>query len=156
MALAEGRLHRNFQGYTTDEAPVLLGFGASAVGSLPQGYAQNTVPLKAYRATVAAGELPIARGIAFRGEDRLRGEVIERLMCDLTADVDAIARRHGAAPGVFAAEMERLAPLIDDGICTADESRVTVTETGRPFVRLVAAAFDAYLAAGEQRPSRAV
>ena len=149
MALAEGRLHRNFQGYTTDEAPVLLGFGASAVGSLPQGDAQNTAPLKAYRATVA-GELPIARGIAFRGE------VIERLMCDLRADVDAIARRHGAAPGGFAAEMERLAPLIDDGICTADESRVTVTETGRPFVRLVAAAFDAYLAAGEQRRSRAV
>jgi len=156
VALAEGRLHRNFQGYTTDEAPVLLGFGASAVGSLPQGYAQNTAPLKAYRATVAAGELPIARGIAFRGEDRLRGEVIERLMCDLTADVDAIARRHGAHAGGFAAEMERLAPLIDDGLCTVAENRVTVTEKGRPFVRLVAAAFDAYLTAGGQRHSRAV
>ena len=156
VALAEGRLHRNFQGYTIDEAPVLLGFGASAVGSLPQGYAQNTAPLRAYRESIAAGELPIARGIAFRGEDRLRGEVIERLMCDLTADVDAIARRHGAAPGVFGAELERLAPLIDDGICTVDESRVTVTEKGRPLVRLVAAAFDAYLNAGGQRHSRAV
>ncbi len=98
----------------------------------------------------AAGGVPIAPGIAFRGE------VIERLMCDLAADVDATARRHGAARGAFAAEMERLAPLIDDGICTADESRVTVTEKGRPLVRLVAAAFDAYLTAGEQRHSRAV
>ncbi len=105
---------------------------------------------------VAAGEFPIARGIAFRGEDRLRGEVIERLMCDLTADVDALARRHGAAPGAFATEMERRAPLIDDGICTVEENHVTVTEKGRPFVRLVAAAFDAYLTAGEQRHSRAV
>ncbi len=152
----EGRLHRNFQGYTTDEAPVLLGFGASAIGSLPQGYAQNTAPLKAYRDSVAAGELPIARGIAFRGEDRLRGEVIERLMCDLAADVDAIARRHGAPAGAFAAEMERLAPLIDDGICTVEKCRITVTEQGRPFVRLVAATFDAYLNGGGQRHSRAV
>ncbi len=77
-------------------------------------------------------------------------------MCDLTADMDAIARRHGAPAATFAAEMERLAPLIDDGICTVAESRVTVTEKGRPLVRLVAAAFDAYLTAGEQRHSRAV
>ncbi len=123
---------------------------------VPRYTSYPTAPLKADRDSVAAGELPIARGIAFRGEDRLRGEVIERLMCDLTADVDAIARRHGAAPGGFAAEMERLAPLIDDGICTVDDSRVTVTEKGRPFVRLVAAAFDACLTAGEQRHSRAV
>ena len=77
-------------------------------------------------------------------------------MCDLTADVDAIARRHGAPPGGFAAAMERLAPLIDDGLCTVAENRVTVTEKGRPFVRLVAAAFDAYLTAGGQRHSKAV
>ncbi len=77
-------------------------------------------------------------------------------MCDLTADVDAIARRHGAPAGGFAAGMERLAPLIDDGICAVAESRVTVTENGRPVVRLVAAAFDAYLTAGGPRHSRAV
>ncbi len=70
--------------------------------------------------------------------------------------MDAIARRHGAPAGTFAAEMERLAPRIDDGICTVAESRVTVTEKGRPLVRLAAAAFDAYLTAGEQRHSKAV
>ncbi len=66
---------------------------------VPRYTSYPTAPLKAYRDSVAAGELPIARGTAFRGEDRLRGEVIERLMCDLTADVDAIARRHGAPAG---------------------------------------------------------
>ena len=74
----------------------------------------------------------------------------------LREDVAGIAGRPGAHAGGFAAEMERLAPLIDDGICTVEESRVTVTEKGRPLVRLVAAAFDAYLTAGGQRHSRAV
>ncbi len=77
-------------------------------------------------------------------------------MVDLTADVDAVARRHGAPAGTFAAEMERLAPLIDDGIRAVAESRVTVTEKGRPLVRSVAAAFDAYLNGGRQRHSGAV
>ncbi len=77
-------------------------------------------------------------------------------MCDLTADLHAIAGKHGAPAGAFAAEMERLAPLIDDGICTVEEGRITVTGKGRPHVRLVAAAFDAYLTAGGPRHSRAV
>ncbi len=87
---------------------------------------------------------------------RPRG-LIPRRATPVRADAPpGVTRGHGAAPGGFADEMGRLAPLIDDGICTVDDSRVTVTEMGRPFVRLVAAAFDAYLTAGEQCHSRAV
>ncbi len=92
-ALADDRLHRNFQGYTTDEAPVLLGLGASAIGALPDGYAQNTAPLKDYADAVAAGRLPIARGIVLTCDDRPRREIIERLMCALSVDLAAVRRR---------------------------------------------------------------
>ena len=155
-ALGEGRLHRNFQGYTTDTAPVLLGFGASAIGSLPEGYVQNTSPLKAYRETVAGGEFPIARGFALSTEDRLRSAVIERLMCDLSVDLDTERRRHNAREIIFDSEMTRLEPLIEDGIVTVAENRINITTDGRPFVRLVAAVFDSYLNVGEKRHSRAV
>ncbi|MCB2101367.1 MAG: oxygen-independent coproporphyrinogen III oxidase [Rhodobacterales bacterium] len=155
-ALAKGVLHRNFQGYTADTAPVMLGFGASSIGQVPQGYIQNLSPLKTYREHVEAGKLPIARGFALRPEDVLRGAVIERVMCDLAVDLAAIAEAHGAAPDTFTAELEALKPLAEDGIVTLDGPRVTVTETGRPFVRLVAATFDTYLASGQGRHSQAV
>jgi oxygen-independent coproporphyrinogen-3 oxidase len=94
-AQQQGTLRRNFQGYTTDTASVLLGFGASAIGSLPQGYVQNVSPLKDYGEAIADGRLPTARGVALNADDRLRGAVIERLMCDLRVDLGALCEEHG-------------------------------------------------------------
>ncbi len=152
-ALDEGRLHRNFQGYTTDAAEVLLGFGASAIGSLPQGYAQNWAPLKDYARAVRAGRLPTGRGFATSDADRARRAIIERIMCDLTVDL-------GNAGGAFAAEIAKLQPLCRDGLVEISGDRVTVTERGRPFARLAASAFDSYLETGletgQARHSRAV
>src|SRR5262249_27792827 len=82
-AAEAGLLRRNFQGYTTDGAETLLGFGASSIGALPQGYVQNAADSRTWAEGVAAGRLPIARGVALTEEDRLRRYVIERLMCDL-------------------------------------------------------------------------
>ena len=79
----EGRLHRNFQGYTTDETVNLIGFGPSAIGSLPGGYVQNTPHMIGYRDAIMAGRPATVRGRAVTAEDRLRGRIIERLMCDL-------------------------------------------------------------------------
>jgi oxygen-independent coproporphyrinogen III oxidase len=155
-ALDDGRLHRNFQGYTTDEAPVLLGLGASAIGTLPQGYVQNAAPLAEYRRAVAAGRLATARGVALTADDRLRRAVIERLMCELAVDLAAVCREHGADRDALAAERQRLGPLADDGLVILEDGRVSVTEAGRPFVRIVAAAFDAYLSRAAGRHSRAV
>ena len=155
-ALTGSRLRRNFQGYTADVAPVLLGFGASAIGRLPWGYIQNAAPLNAYRLAVGDGELPTARGVAFSDDDRLRGDIIERLMCDLRADIGAICREHGAKAEDFTAEMEKLAPLAADGIVTVEAGRIAIPEEGRAFVRLVAAVFDAYLDDGQRRHSKAV
>ena len=156
LARKQGRLHRNFQGYTTDEAEILLGFGASAIGSLPDAYVQNLSPLKEYAETVAAGELPIARGVAVSGEDRLRRAIIERLMCDHEVDLEAVCGRYGANASDFAPELAALTPLEADGLVQVDGARLTVPEAARPLVRAVCAIFDQYLAPGEERHSKAV
>jgi oxygen-independent coproporphyrinogen-3 oxidase len=154
-ALADGRLKRNFQGYTVDEAPVLLGFGASAISSLPQGYTQNVQPLKTYGQHIADGRFPIHRGKALSDQDKLRAAVIERLMCYLAVDLAQVADETGVEED-FAAELEKLAPLAEDGICRIEGGRITVPEDCRALVRLVAAAFDTYLDPEAARHSRAV
>ncbi len=152
VAAQEKRLRRNFQGYTTDEADALIPLGASAIGRLPQGFVQNAPDLGGYSRAVAAGRFATVKGLALGDDDRLRAAIIERLMCDLELDLDAVAG--GAAR--FAAEIETLKPLAAEGLLRLDGGRIVVTERGRPYVRIAAAAFDAYLAASQKRHSLAV
>lgn len=156
MAARSGALHRNFQGYTTDPAKVRLGLGPSAIGMLSQGFVQNAVAMHAYRDAVRDGCLPAVRGLAIDDEDRLRGAVIERLMCDLTVDLAALCRAHGRAPGHLDAAAESLGEMVADGLMIRGGRRVTVTPRGRPFLRNACAAFDAYLVSGETRHARAI
>jgi len=151
----EGRLHRNFQGYTTDDSPNLIGFGVSAIGSLPDGYAQNVAGTIAYRDAIVGGRPATIRGRALTPEDRLRRSIIERLMCDLHVDVAEICAAHGAEADRFAAELSRLDDLAADGIVERMGNRITVPEQARAFVREVCATFDAYLSNDEMRFSRA-
>ncbi len=152
IALKEGRLKRNFQGYTTDDAGTLIGFGASAISSLPQGYAQNVVDMPEYRRLILSGHPATARGRGLTADDRLRRAIIERLMCDLAVDVEAMATQHGGAASAFTEVFDALAPLAADGICTIDGTTVTVPQEARAAVRLVCATFDAYL--HPQSPAR--
>lgn len=154
-AAAEGELRRNFQGYTDDDAAALIGLGASAISTLPQGYAQNAAELPAYGQAIREGCLAVARGVALSAEDRLRRAVIERLMCDLTADLAAMARAGERPEGWFDAELATLAPMAEDGLVEIAGRVLRVTETGRPFVRLAAAAFDEYLARAASGPRHA-
>jgi oxygen-independent coproporphyrinogen-3 oxidase len=156
IAARDKTLHRNFQGYTTDDAPVRLGFGPSAIGMLPQGFVQNETPMHAYRAALDDGVLPIARGLALTEDDRLRGAAIEQLMCFLEVDLGETARRFGADPGVFAAEVAALEEMAADGLVEIAGWTLRVTEVGRPFLRSVCAAFDAYLEPTATRHAQAV
>jgi oxygen-independent coproporphyrinogen-3 oxidase len=156
LALNKQELHRNFQGYTTDTAPALIAFGASGIGSLPQGYVGNQGEIGAYKRTVRAGTPPITRGLAVSHEDKLRGAIIERLMCDLGVDLETVAAEFGASAADFKRELDQLADLESDGVVIRDGTRLTVTEMGRPLVRAVAAKFDTYLNVGEKRHSQAV
>jgi oxygen-independent coproporphyrinogen-3 oxidase len=148
-AAQDGRLRRNFQGYTTDRAPVLLGLGASAIGALPEGYVQNEPSERGWLAGVESGHLPVARGLALTEDDRTRRALIEAVMCDLALDLRRV-------PGAIWQEAEpRLAPLIRDGLALVEDGRLVATSAGRRFARHLAACFDAHLGAGA-RHSRAV
>jgi len=155
-AARTGRLRRNFQGYTTDDAPVLLGLGASSIGSLPQGYVQNAPGVPGWREAIQAGRLPVARGIALTATDRLRRDVIERIMCQFAVDLGAAAERHGAPLSTLMDAAPALQEMARDGLIRWVGNQLAVTATGRPFVRNVAAAFDSYLRAGTARHSAAV
>jgi len=156
VAARQGVLRRNFQGYTTDTAETLVGFGASAIGRTPEGYVQNLTETGAWTRAVRAGSLPIAKGVAFSGEDKLRAEVIEALMCSRSVDLDPAAKRHGARPDWCANELEALAQMQADGLVTVENKRLSVRPEGAPFVRVIAAAFDAYLPLYAGRHSVAV
>lgn len=149
IAARAKRLRRNFQGYTADAADVLIGFGASAIGKLPQGFVQNAPDVAGYMRAVTAGIFATAKGIILDDDDRVRAAIIERLMCDLEVKIDI-------ASGRFVSEVDALRGLARQDLLRIDGDRFIVTESGRPFVRIVAAVFDAYLAAGAKRHSVAV
>ena len=156
VAQREGRLARNFQGYTVDNSETLIGFGPSAISAHPEGYVQNRTRLDEWRAAVESGRRPVARGRALTADDRLRRNVIERLMCDLAVDLGALAAAHGFDASVFDAELGRIDRFAAEGLCARDGTRVTVPERARDYARIVASAFDAYLDGAETRHSVAV
>ncbi len=154
VAAAEGRLRRNFQGYTDDTAEVLLGLGASAISRFPQGHAQNHPATSEYRKRIAAGTLATSRGHVLSPDDRLRGGIIEMLMCDFRIDVATLAARLGVAPAEIA---RRIAGLGDafPGMVEKTDTGIEITEAGRPMTRILAHHFDAY-ASPEMSHSRAI
>ena len=153
---SRGELRRNFQGYTTDASNVLLGFGASAIGRLQQGYVQNEAGVRAYTEGVTSGSLATVKGYALTDEDRLRGEIIERIMCDFGADIGRICERHRCAPERVLGASSRIEQLVADGIVTVNGSNLRVADEARFLVRTVAAAFDSHLGQSGASHSRAV
>jgi oxygen-independent coproporphyrinogen-3 oxidase len=150
------RLHRNFQGYTVDDARTLIGLGASAIGHLPQGYVQNQSTEMGWRRALDAGELPVARGLALTDEDRFRADIIERLMCDMGVDLEAACARHGRDLRAVASERLAMEDFVADGLVTDHDGLIVVSERGRPFVRAICALFDTHFHAGEGRHARLV
>ena len=155
-ALVDGRLHRNFQGYTTDGCQTLIGFGASSIGRMPQGYVQNAVQIGDYQKRIAAGGSAIVKACAFRGEDRLRAAIIERLMCDYRANLGPLCDAYGSDAASILGGAKGLEQLIEDGLARVEGSLIEVPEEARPLVRVVAAMFDEYLGESQTRHSRAL
>jgi oxygen-independent coproporphyrinogen-3 oxidase len=146
VAQREGKLHRNFQGYSTRPDCDLLGFGISAIGKVGRCYAQNAKTLDAYYAHLDADTLPTVRGIALSDDDVIRRDVIQRLMCDFALDFRALGAAHGIDfAAYFAADLDALRPLADDGLVTLRDGGLAVTPRGRLLVRTIAMRFDRHL-----------
>ena len=159
LALAQrnNRIYRNFQGYTDDDAAHLIGVGLTAISGLAHGYSQNAKDMGHYMRCLDAGELPVVSHHALSAADRLRGDVIEKIMCNLEADIGAICQNHGYDKDCLDADFAKLKPLYADGLLEfAGKRHICIPDISRPITRVVAAAFDAYLNSGaETRPQHA-
>jgi len=145
MALETGALQRNFQGYTTDDSEILIGLGPSAIGSLPAGYVQNAVATADWQRAISARQTAVSRGIALTGEDRARRDIINAVMCAGHVDLAAIRDRYPDVWIDYASDLQRLRPLLADGLIEMVGNDIRLTERGRPLMRVVAACFDRYL-----------
>ena len=143
LAAKEGRLRRNFQGYTDDQAEVLLGLGASSISKFPDGYAQNAPATSAWVKAIEAGGFATMRGVRMTDDDKLRAAAIERLMCDFRVSAPALAKATGHSEKAVRKLIEGLPEQFPDFVKpTADG--VEITLAGRPLTRLIARALDAW------------
>ena len=159
LARSKGTLQRNFQGYSTHRECDLVALGVSAIGRIGNMFAQNAITTMAYEAALAAGELPVCKGLIVDRDDQIRAAVIQGLMCydklefaELDARFDIDSRRY------FATEIERLVPLAEDRLLDLDDASVQITARGRLLLRSIAMIFDRYIdqAQNDQRFSKTI
>lgn len=141
------RLHRNFQGFTDDTAPVLIGLGASAISSFPRLLVQNEKNAGRYRMLLSQDVLPAAQGVARFADDRYRGAVIEALLCQGRSPVGS---------QLLGEALPRLKPFLAAGLCAIADNALTIPPQGLPYARSIAAQFDPYRQHSPRRFSSAV
>lgn len=146
-AARTGRLRRNFQGYTDDTCPTLIGFGASSISRFAGGYIQNAVATPAYVQRVEAGQLTGARGHVMRPEDLLRGRAIEMLMCEFRLDRAELRQSFGDLAASLDADLAHIAARFGD-LVHLEEEALGILPGGRPLVRIIASCLDAHVPEG--------
>lgn len=146
VAQRQGRLHRNFQGYSTHAESDLVSCGVSAISSVAATYSQNVKELDEYYDLIDKNELPIARGIKLNMDDILRRFIIQMLMCNFELSIVSIEQAYPITfTEYFASELEKLQALAQDGLLTIDPEWINVTAKGRLLVRNICMVFDRYL-----------
>jgi oxygen-independent coproporphyrinogen-3 oxidase len=152
VAKRQGRLHRNFQGYTTQPDCDLIALGVSSIGRVGATYSQNAKTIDEYHDALAQGEFPVVRGLSLTRDDLLRRAVIMALMCQGRVEFESIELAHLIdMRQTFAHEFEQLRPLEELGLVEVGEHAIQVTATGWFFVRAVAMVFDRHLQADKAR-----
>ena len=146
-AALAGTLRRNFQGFTDDQAPTLIGLGSSAISSFPQLLAQNEKNSGRYRMMVSQGRLAAAHGVCRAPADRVRGRIIEQLLCQGRAKLP---------PAIAAETGDALAPFLARGLASRDGDYLTIAPDGLPYARTIAARFDSFRARSPRRFSSAI
>lgn len=152
VARRQGRLHRSFQGYCTQPDGDLIALGVSAIGRVGATYSQNTKDLAEYQDLLAAGVLPVVRGLALGRDDLLRRAVIMALMCQGRVAFESVELAHLVDfRSYFAEELAELAKLAEEGLVTIEPDGIQVTPLGWYFVRVIAMVFDKPLRADRAR-----
>lgn len=139
IAAKSGSLKRNFQGYTDDDCNVLIGFGPSSISQFYQGFAANIADVPRYQKCIDEGRFATIRGHKMRDNDRLRAEIITKLMCNFEVDL-----KDFDTDQEFSDELALLRPLVADALIEIKDGKIAATEKGKPLIRLAAAAFDEF------------
>ena len=154
IAQRQGRLQRNFQGYSTRPESDLIGLGISAIGRIGPTYYQNQKRLDDYYAMLDDRRLPVARGLELGADDLVRRAVIQALACHFRLSIESIEDAYLVDfRQYFAAEMKHLRKLQEEGLVDLTEEWISVTPRGRLLVRIVCMVFDRYLRDAQARAS---
>ncbi len=146
IAMNEGTLYRNFQGYSTHAGLNVLAFGITSISMLSDMYVQNVKKLNDYYERIDQGQLPVFRGVILNEDDILRREVITELMCNFRLQKEKIEMKYGIDfDEYFAASLQKLIPFEKDGLIELGTQVLKVTTAGRLLIRNIAMQFDAYL-----------
>ena len=152
VAKRQGRLHRNFQGYSTQPDCDMLGLGVSSIGRVGATYSQNAKTLEEYYDHLDQGQFPVVRGLALSRDDLVRRAVIMALMCQGQVSFESIELAYLINfKRYFARELELLAAQAQENLVVLDPTGIQVTSKGWFFVRAVAMVFDRYLQADRTR-----
>ena len=155
VAAAQSRLHRNFQGYSTRPDCDLLAFGVSTISNIGASYSQNVKSLEQYYEALDRDELPVLRGVELDGDDLLRRDIIQTLMCDFELSLPVVEAAHAIKfRDYFSTEWKALQELEREHLLTLNDDRICITPSGRLLVRVVAMVFDRYLNAVKIGPVR--
>ncbi|WP_457565170.1 oxygen-independent coproporphyrinogen III oxidase [Caldithrix abyssi] len=146
IAMNEGTLYRNFQGYSTHAGLNLFAIGITSISMLSDLYVQNVKKLEPYYELLDAGHLPVYKGVELNEDDILRREVITELMCNFRLQKEKIEKKYGVVfDEYFADALQNLAPMQDDGLIELHADHLQVTTMGRLLIRNIAMQFDYYL-----------
>lgn len=147
IALRQGTLRRNFQGYTADRCQTLIGLGASSISHYPSGYVQNAPATAAYNQRIAQGAFPGARGYAMDREDKLRARAIEHLMCTFSLDLEILAQEFGPRALTLRRELDTMVTRFSPYVALVG-NRVQISPEGRALTRIIASVLDQHVPDG--------
>ncbi|MEW8028318.1 MAG: oxygen-independent coproporphyrinogen III oxidase [Candidatus Thiodiazotropha sp.] len=154
LAQEDGTLYRNFQGYSTHADCDLIGLGATSIGMVGPSYAQNMRSLDEYYQRIDSGRLAVFRGVELKRDDRLRRDVITRLICHFSLSVADVEKRWDIVfKEYFANEIESLQGMAADGLLSIDDYEIRVLPRGRLLIRNICMQFDAYLSSKQSQGS---
>ena len=152
IAQREGKLYRNFQGYSTHSDCDLIGFGVTSIGRVGDVYSQNVKDLESYDQLLSQDKLPVFKGIELDADDKLRAEVITQLICNFKLAFTQIEQQYSIRfDEYFSEELEMLLPMQVDGLINLSATGIEVLSAGRLLIRNICMIFDKYLAQKHQQ-----
>lgn len=146
-AFTQQKLKRNFQGYSCDKSSIIIGFGASSISHLHQGYAQNIADFMQYEKAILNGQIPVVKGVEVRAQDIMRKEIIDNLMCYMQLNLDEILQKYNLEKNFFTPEISKLENLIKDGLVIFENNIIKINPETPQIARVVSSLFDEFFSA---------